>query len=441
MDICRVGRVAGAGRFRVLSVLTYGSVFGDSASGSGRLTDRIGIGVLTRLVSRELVDEVVAELGRSEQRKRLLPARVVVYFVMGLALFYGDSYEEVMRKLVQGLQWLRIWSVDWTVPTSGALTQARGRLGSAVMRELFERVAVPCARRSTKGAWLGPWRLMSLDGFDIDTPDSAANAAHFGYAGKRTAITQVAFPKMSVVALAECGTHAIVGAEPGTANEAEIVLATRLLSGGAITDDMLVIADRGLYSHEHLRQVIDAGADALFRAKTDVQLPILKWLADGSYLSYSVGPRTRHNAKRRLKTGAIKVTDLPGFYVRVIDYEVNDRGDGEETFTIVTTILDPEQASAIELAAAYHERWEIELTIDEIKTHQRGPAVILRSRSPEMVLQELWGLLLTHYGVRQLMTEAADQADIDPDRLSFIRSLRVIRRQVTSQAGFSPETD
>lgn len=331
---------------------------GDSASGSGRLTDRIGIGVLTRLVSRELVDEVVAELGRSEQRRRLLPARVVVYFVMGLALFCGDSYEEVMRKLVQGLQWLRIWSVDWTVPTSGALTQARRRLGSAVMRELFERVAVRCAQRSTKGAWLGPWRLMSLDGFDIDIPDSAANAAHFGYAGKRKGITQVAFPKMSVVALAECGTHAIVGAEPGAANEAEIVLATRLLSGGAVTDDMLVIADRGLYSHEHLGQVIDAGADALFRAKADVQLPVLKWLADGSYLSYSVGPRVRHNAKRRLTSGMIKVTDLPGFYVRVIDYEVNDRGDGEETFTIVTTILDPEDASAIELAAAYHERWE-----------------------------------------------------------------------------------
>lgn len=412
----------------------------DSIRGAVRLTDRIGIGVLTRLVSRELVDEVVAELGRTERRKRLLPARVVVYFVMGLALFYGDSYEEVMRKLVQGLQWLRIWSTDWTVPTSGALTQARQRLGAEVMRELFQRVAVPCARRSTKGAWLGRWRLMSLDGFDIDIPDSDANAAYFGYAGKRKNIDKVAFPKMSVVALAECGTHAIVGAELGAQRETETVLATRLLSSGAVTDDMLVIADRGLYSHEHFRQVVDAGADALFRAKANVQLPVLKWLADGSYLSYSPEPHARVNASARLRAGAIKITDLPGFYVRVIDYEVNGRGDDEETFTIVTTILDPEEAGAIELAAAYHERWEIELTIDEIKTHQRGPAVILRSRSPEMVEQELWGLLLTHYGVRQLMTEAADQAEIDPDRLSFIRSLRVIRRQITSQAGFSPET-
>jgi hypothetical protein len=403
------------------------------------LTDRIGIGVLTRLVSRELVDEVVAAAGRREKRARLLPARVVVYFVMGLALFYGDAYEEVMRKLVQGLQWLRIWRTDWTVPTTGALTQARQRLGPEVMRELFDRVAVPCAQRSTQGAWLGRWRLMSLDGFDVEVFDSKQNAARFGYAGKKKNEKGV-FPKIVVVALAECGTHAIVGAELGAQADTETVLATRLLSAGVVTADMLVIADRGLYSHEHMRQVVQAGADAVFRAKANLDLPVLKWLPDGSYLSYSAEPKARVNASHRLRAGTIKITDLPGFYVRVVDYEVTDRGGDAESFTIVTTIVDPGEASAAELAAAYHERWEIELTIDEVKTHQRGPGVILRSKSPEMAEQELWGLLLTHYGIRQLMTEAADQAEIDPDRLSFIRSLRIIRRQITSQAGFSPET-
>jgi hypothetical protein len=411
--------------------------FCDGAPSAARLTDRIGIGVLTRLVPRELVDEVVAAAGRREKRKRLLPARVVVYFVMGLTLFYGDSYEEVMYKLVQGLRWLGVWRTDWTVPTSGALTQARQRLGAVVMRELFERVAVPCALRSTEGAWLSQWRLMSLDGFDIEVFDSKENAERFGYAGKKKNEKGV-FPKIPVVALAECGTHAIVGAELGAQEETETVLATRLLSSGVVTADMLVIADRGLYSHEHLQQVIDAGAQALFRVKADVGLPVLEWFPDGSYLSYSPEPRARVNASRQLKAGKIKITDLPGFYVRVVDYEIADRGDGKDAFTIVTTILDPGEASALDLAAAYHERWEIEVVFDEVKTHQRGPGVILRSKSPEMAEQELWGLLLTHYGIRRFMAEAADQAEIDPDRLSFIRSLRVIRRYVTSQAGFSP---
>lgn len=183
-----------------------------------------------------------------------------------------------------------------------------------------------------------------------------------------------------------------------------------------------------------------AGADALFRAPASLHLPALKWLADGSYISYSPEPKARVAASVKIRDGRKKITGLPGFYVRVVDYEVTDRGSGEECFTIVTTILDPGEASAIELAAAYHERWEIELAFDEVKTHQRGPGAILRSMSPDMITQELWGLLLAHYCVRKLMTEAADQAEVDPDRLSFIRSLRVVRRQIKCQAAFSPET-
>lgn len=403
------------------------------------LPDLVGVGVLTRLVSRELVDEVVAEAGRREQRARLLPARMVVYFVMGLALFYGDAYEEVMRKLVAGLQTIRIWKRDWRVPTTGALTQARQRLGSEVMRVLFARVAVPCARRSTEGAWMAGRRLMTLDGFDVDVADSARNKERFGYAGAKKK-DRGAFPKVQVVALAECGTHAIVAAEIGGKGEGEDTVAARVLAGGAVAPGMLVMADRGLYSYARLRQVAEAGADALFRVNANSDLPMLKWLADGSYLSYVAEPKRKKDAYRQLQSGRTKITDLPGMYVRVLDYEVVDRGDKNELFTLLTTIVEPEEMAAPDLAAAYHERWEIELTIDEVKTHQRGPAVILRSKSPDLVEQELWGLLLTHYGIRQFMAEAADQADIDPDRLSFVRSLRVIRRQVTSQAGFSPES-
>jgi hypothetical protein len=402
---------------------------------SNSMSDRIGVGVLTRLVPRELVDEVVASLGRKELRNKKLPARVMVYFVMAMALFYGEGYEEVMRKLVEGLRYLGTWRREWSMPTPGALCQARQRLGAEVMRELYERVAVPCAMRSTRGAWLEGRRLMSLDGFGFDAPDSPENAEYFGYAGKKERCT---LPFVRMAALAECGTHAIVAAEIGRKGEGEETLASRILASAAIEPDMLVMVDAGLYSYQHLRLVIDAGADALFRVGANVGLPLLKWLSDGSYLSYIADSDAKRRASIKLRSGQVKITELPGIYVRVVDYQVPDRGEADELITLVTNIVDPQEMSAVDLAAAYHERWEIELVVDELKTHQRGPATVLRSKKPELVEQEIWGLLLTHYGIRHLMREAADQADIDPDRLSFVRSLRVVRRQVTDQVAFSP---
>jgi hypothetical protein len=399
------------------------------------LTDVIGIGTLTRLVPRELVDEVVASEGRKEIRKNKLPARVMVYFVMAMALFYGDSYEEVMRKLADGLDYMGTWRKDWETPSPGGLCHARQRLGAKVMRELYERVAVPCAMRSTKGAWLAGRRLMAVDGFGMEAPDSEENAGYFGYAGKKG---RSAFPFVRMAALAECGTHAIVAAEIGRDGEGEETLTRNILSSGAVGPGMLVMADSGLYSYTNFKMVLDAGADALFRVGANVELPILEWFPDGSYLSFIADSKEKARNSYRLHHGLVKITDLPGFYVRVVDYEITDRGDGEEIITLVTNITDPEEIPAAELAAAYHERWEAELVFDEIKTHQRGPGTILRSRKPELVEQEIWGLLLTHYGIRHLMREAADQAELDPDRISFIRALRVVRRQVTGQAAFSP---
>jgi hypothetical protein len=399
------------------------------------LPDVIGIGTLTRLVPRELVDEVVLSLGRKELRKNKLPARAVAYFVMALALFYGDGYEEVMRKLSAGLEYLGTWRREWTVPSPGALCQARQRLGPEVMRELFERVAVPCAMRSTAGAWLAGRRLMALDGFGMEAPDSEENAAHFGYAGKKG---RSAFPFVRIAALAECGTHAIVAAAIAKDGEGEETLARRVLSGGAVEAGMIVIADSGLYSYKNLRLVIDAGADALFRIGANVAIPVLEWLPDGSYLSFIADSAEKARNSYRLRRGLVKLTDLPGTYVRAVDYEITDRGDGEEIITLITNVTDPEDIPAVELAAAYHQRWEAELVFDELKTHQRGPGTILRSRKPELAEQEIWGLLLTHYGIRHLMREAADQAELDPDRISFIRALRVVRRQVSGQAAFSP---
>jgi transposase IS4-like protein/DDE family transposase len=401
------------------------------------VTDAIGIGTLTRLVSRELVDEVVLSLGRKEQRKNKLPARVVVYFVMALTLFYGDGYEEVMRKLAGGLTYVGNWRREWTMPSPGGLCQARQRLGPEVIRELYERVSVPCAMRSTAGAWLAGRRLMALDGFGMEAADSEENAAYFGYAGKKG---RSAFPFVRMAALAECGTHAIVAAEIAKDGEGEETLARRILCRGATEAGMIVMADSGLYSYKNLRMVIDSGADALFRVGANVGLPVLEWLPDGSYLSFIADSAEKAKNSYRLRHGLVKITDLPGTYVRAVDYEIADRGDGEEIITLVTNITDPDEIPAADLAAAYHQRWEIELVFDELKTHQRGSHVMLRSRKPELVEQEIWGLLLTHYGIRQLMCEAADQAEIDPDRISFIRTLRIIRRQVSGQAAFSPST-
>ncbi len=402
------------------------------------LTDRVALGVLTRLITRELVEDVIAVSGRAEKRRRLLPARVTVYFVLALALFYGDSYEEVMRKLVQGLSWLAIWRKDWHVPTASALAQARERLGPEPLRDLFERVAEPCAELSTAGAHLGGRRLMALDGVELDAPDTPENAAHFGYSTLKTGTGP--FPKVLVMALAECGTHAITAIETGGADGSEHPLALALARApGNLAPGMLVMADRGLYSREMITAITAAGADFCLRVPTRLQLPVLEWLPDGSYLSYIADPKAKNANRRRLLAGTLQVTDLPGVRVRVVDYDVPGRGGGE-VITIVTSVLDHQDMTAPDLAAAYDQRWEIEITFDEIETHQRGPAVILRSRSPGLVLQELYGLLITHYAIRRLMTEAADQAELDPDRLSFTRALNIARRQVTAQAAFSPLT-
>jgi Insertion element 4 transposase N-terminal/Transposase DDE domain len=320
--------------------------------GSGAsLPDRIALGVLTRIITRELVEGVLAETGRKEQRKRLLPARVTVYFVLALALFYGDSYKEVMRKLAQGLSWLAIWKREWHVPTASALAQARERLGSEPLRELFERAARPCAQLSTAGAWAGGRRLMSLDGVELHAADTPANSQHFGRRSGKDGTG--AFPIVLVMALAECGTHAVTAAVAGPVTAGEAHMAADLAAApGNLEPGMLVIADRGLYSYQLVTAIAAAGADFAVRVKAGIDLPVLEWLPDGSYRSYIAEPRNKTN---KLASGALALTDLPGMAVRVVDYDVPGR-DGE-VVTLVTSVLDYQDLPAPDLAAAYHERW------------------------------------------------------------------------------------
>ena len=397
------------------------------ARSGDRLTDRVGIGVLTRSFPPELVDEVVAGLGRTELRSRLLPARMVVYYVMALALYASDGYEEVMRRLVHGLAWTARWRGTWQVPSSPAISKARARLGPGVLAALFERVCVPVATPGTAGAFYRSWRLVAVDGTTLDAPDEAGNAARFGKPSGGQG--KGAFPQVRLVAVAECGTHAVFAAAMDGVGTSEQALLRRVL--GRLGAGMLVTADRNFLGFDLWAATAATGADLLWRAKSDTRLPVDEELQDGSYLSHLVEPDTRGRGKR-----------IP---VRVIEYtlqasELDYPHNAGEVYRLVTTIADPHTAPAEDLAELYAQRWEIESVFDEIKTHQLEARPVLRSRDPDGVEQEIWGILLLHHALRELIHTSARDAGIDPDRVSFTRALRAARRQVSDQAGLSPLT-
>jgi hypothetical protein len=390
-----------------------------------RLSDHISIGVLTRVFPPEVVDRVVAECGRKEVRHRLLPARVVVYYVLGLALFADASYEEVMRNLVEGLSWMTGWSQAWNVPTKASLFKARARLGPKPLEALFRAVAVPLATEATKGASYRSWRLMAIDGTCLDLADTAENEERFGRPASGRGEGVGAFPQVRVVGLAESGTHALVDASFGPVSSGEATLARGLLP--SFKEGMLVLADRYYYSFKLWNEARSTGAELLWRTKSNHVLPVERRLSDGSYLS------VLHEVigTRRHKSDVV---------VRVIEYRLDDPGrcEVEPRYRLITTITDPSQAPAAELAGLYPERWEFETALAEMKTHQRGPRVVLRSKAPDGVTQELYGYLCVHYAVRWLMHTVAFDAGEDPDRLSFTRSIRVARRTTASHPGFSP---
>jgi Insertion element 4 transposase N-terminal/Transposase DDE domain len=393
-----------------------------------RLSDHISIGVLTRVFPPELVDRVVLEAGRLEQRHRLLPARVVVYYVLAMALFADASYEEVMRALVEGLSWASGWRQVWEVPAKGSIFKARSRLGREPLELLFEAVARPLASEATRGAFYRRWRLMSVDGTCLDVADTPANEREFGRPGSSRREGGGAFPQLRLVALSETGTHAICAAAMGPLRRSENELADALL--GRLEPGMLCLADRGFYSFQRFKNAGRTGAQLLWRVGSHMLLPREQQLADGSYLTRVYAHQPDQRAHR------------DGHQVRVVEYQLDDGlTDPEQRYRLLTTILEPEHAPAAELGVLYHERWEIENALDELKVHQRGPRVVLRSKAPDGVYQEAYGYLCTHYAIRRLMHDAALQGDLDPDRLSFTRSLRAARRSARTKPGFSPPDD
>ena len=389
-----------------------------------RISDHVALGVLTTTISAELVDAVLAETGRQSQRHRQLPARLVVYYVLALALYAQASYGEVLRCLLEGVRWLHLGGVDPALATKSAITRARRRLGVVPLATLFQRLAHPFAGPGTPGAWYRGRRLVSLDGTTIDLPDTPELAAHFGRPGASRGVSS--FPQLRLLGLTETGTHALFAVAIDRYDSSEAGLAPQLLAH--LQPDMLCLADRAFVGFERWREAAATGAALLWRLHANQVLPCQKPLPDGSYLSrlYASPKHRRH--------------DDGGVVVRVIDYRLDGVPEAEPLYRLVTTLLDPAAAPAAELAALYHERWESEGTLAELKVTLPGARLILRSRRVDLVEQELYGLLLVHFALRQLIHEASRRAGCDPDSLSFLAAVRIVRRHLPFHAAFSPSS-
>ncbi len=387
-----------------------------------RLPDLVSVGLLMKVFPAEVVDAVIAECGRTERRRRSLPARSMAYFAMGMALHSEGSYEDVLALISDGIAWAGRAEGSGPLANKAAISHARDRLGAEPLALLFDRVAVPLAQEDTPGAWLAGRRLVAIDGTCLDLPDTPANDKHFARPGVMKG-ERSAFPQARVVALAECGTHAMFDAAIGPYTTSENALSTELLT--RLAPGMVCLADRGFYGFTAWQAASATGADLLWRVKGNLKLEPVEDLPDGSWLAQvydSVADRRRQHPVQ----------------VRVVEYTVADGREPTGPYRLITTILDHHQAPATELAAAYAQRWEIESAFDELKTHQRGPRAVLRSKSPPLVLQEIWGHLCCHYAIRTLMFEAAEHAGHDPDRLSFVAALRISRRSIAQQGAFPP---
>jgi len=385
-----------------------------------RLTDLMNIGVLTTRFPLELVREVLKETGRESQRERALPAHVLMYYVIALGLFRPQDTREVLRVLQEGLK--AIFGGRREIRTAGkaAISQARSRLGAEPLKQLYARVAKPVATERTQGAFYGQWRVVALDGFTLEVPDTEANRAAFARP-ESPAGGEAAYPRLRGVGLVEVGTHVLFGAALDSYETGEITLAREVVPH--LEPGMLCLADRYFPGYALWEQATGTGAQLVWRVREAIRFPVEEVLPDGSYLSrfYAKWSRGRPQGE--------------GIRVRVMEYEVLG---SEERVRLITSILDWRAAPATELAGLYHERWEFETALDEFKTHLRGARTVLRSQTPDLVKQEVYGLLLAHFALRGLMHEAAMRGGKDPDRLSFTHTVNGVRRTLPRFAAFSP---
>jgi hypothetical protein len=387
-----------------------------------RITDFISLGVITKTFPLATIQAVLRNTERTSLRHRDLPTHVTIYYVIALALYMRASYREVLRCLMEGMRWLLGPDETFKVTGKSGISQARTRLGWMPVKQLHDEIVKPIAVESTKGAWYRKWRIISLDGSILDVADEEENEKAFGRPSSSRGSS--AFPQLRFVSLVENGTHVLFGTRMSGVHTGEVTLAKEVLS--SLRAGMLCLGDRNFYGFESWNQARATGADLLWRVKKNLRLPCETMLPDGSYLSrvYASPKDQRHGRN--------------GVVVRVIEYKLEGTPDPEPLYRLLTTILDHEAAPATELAALYHERWEIETSLDELKTHLRGSKIVLRSKTPDLVRQEFYGLMMAHFAVRGLMHEAALKADEDPDQLSFLHAVRVVRRKMARFASIPP---
>ena len=387
-----------------------------------RITDYISLGVVAKTFPLDKIHAALAATERESARQRDLPGHVTVYYVIALALYMQSSYREVLRCLLEGIQWLARPSASINVAGNSGISQARTRLGWEPLRHLHDEVVKPIAVAATKGAWYHSWRLVSMDGSTLDIADEKGNDEAFGRPGASRG--KSAYPQIRFVSLVENGTHVLFGSRMADYATSEIALAKTILP--SLSKGMLCLADRGFFGFEMWKQAAATGADLLWRVRKNILLPCDKRLPDGSYLSriYAL-----QQDQRRGRNGVV---------VRVIEYRLEGIEGAEPLYRLATTILDHERAPAMELAALYHDRWEIETALDELKTHLRGARIVLRSKTPDLVRQEFYGLLMAHFAIRGLMHEAALDSGEDPDRLSFLHAVRVVRRKMAAFGAIPP---
>jgi hypothetical protein len=393
-----------------------------SLPAGSRITDYISLGVVAKTFPLEKIRASRAATRKESVRERDLPAHVVVYYVIALALYMQSSYREVLRCLLEGIQWLVEPGAGINVAGNSGISQARTRLGWEPVRQLHDDVVRPVAVAATKGAWYRAWRLISVDGSTLDVADEKSNNEAFGRPGASRG--ESAYPKIRFVSLVENGTHVLFGSRMADYATSEVALAKTVLPN--LSKGMLCLADRGFFGVEMWKQAAATGADLLWRVRKNIHLPCEKRLPDGSYLSRIYSSQ---QDQRRGRNGIV---------VRVIEYRLEGVEGAEPLYRLATTILNHELAPAAELAALYHERWEIETAFDELKTHLRGAHIVLRSKTPDLVRQEFYGLLMAHFAVRGLMHEAALRADKDTDKLSFLHAVRVVRRKMAAFGAIPP---
>lgn len=398
-----------------------------AALGSGaRLSDFLSASLLARVVPPETVHAVLDEHGCNTRRVRSFPAVAGVYYCMALSLYPEAAYEEVFAVVAQGLAWAS-GAAEPTLVRKSSISALRSRIGAAPLSELVRRCCIPLAQQRTHPqAFYAGRRLVAIDGSCFELPDEADNAATFGYPGSRTSLAgHAGYPQARCAILVECATHAILGANLGPYRSGEWELCAPLLA--RLAPGMLCMADRGFNGFEHWRQAQATGADLLWRCSDTRQLPVQTLLEDGSYLSV-ISPAGVSRAQAREQAVA----------VRVIEYAMPGDGEAQPRYRLLTTLLDASVAPAMELAALYHQRWEIEAVFDELKTHLRQSRRVLRSKTPELVRQEFYGWILAHYAVRWLLHQGAIGHRLPHAELSFKGHVELLRSTQPRSGAFPP---